>query len=459
MGGILSTLTSSAQALSVYQREFNTIQNNIVNANTPGYAEQNLALAAQSFNLSDGSAGGVMSAGLISSRSEYLEQNVQNQQTLLGASQQSATDLTQVEPLFDPNSTGGVAANLSNFFNSFSSLSVNPNDATSQQAVITAAGQVAQSFNEAANGIAQVSDGISSQTTSTVSQINQIAAQIASINQQYQSDASSKQDPGLDAQMHADLENLSTLVNFSVVQAGDGTYSVLIGGQTPLVMGSQSYSVSATGASGQTEILDSQSNDITSQITGGSLGGMLTDANTTLPGYLSQLNTLAQTFADQVNSQLAQGVDQSGAAPVNNLFTYDQSDDAAATLAVNSAITPDQIAAASASAPGGNGNAIAVANLANASVVNGFTFTQAFANLTTQVGSDTANAQQNQTEDQDLVSQAQQQRQQVSGVDLNTEAAKLLQFQQSYQAVGQMVTVLNSLTQTLLDILPLGSST
>jgi flagellar hook-associated protein 1 len=335
---------------------------------------------------------------------------------------------------------------------------VNPNDATSRQGVITAAGQVAQSMNEAASGIAQVASGIDSQTSSTVTQINQIASQIASLNQQYQNDSGSAQDAGLDAQMHSDLENLSSLVNFSLVKSNDGSFNLYVGGQTPLVIGSQQFQLSTGASSGQTVIYDSQSNDVTSQITSGSLGAMLAENNTTLPGYMSQLNTLAKTFADQVNGQLAQGLDQSGAAPTTNLFSYDQAGDAAATLAVAD-MTPDQIAAAAVGAPGGNGNAVAMANLANASVVNGFTFTQAFGNVSAQVGSDVATAQQNQTEGQDLVTQAQQQRQQVSGVDLNAEAAKVLQFQQSYQAVGQMVTVLNSLTQTLLDILPLGSST
>lgn len=458
MGGIMSMLGSAANALNVFEKEFNTIQNNITNANTPGYAEQNLSLISEPFSTTGGTAGGVMSEGLISSRSEYLEQNVRNQQTLLGASQQSAADLGQVQPLFDPNASEGIAGSLSSFFNSFSALSVNPNDPTAQQQVMTAAGQVAHSFNQAANGITQVSNGIATQTSGVVSQINQLASQIAGINQQYQTDNAATQDPGLDAQMHADLENLSQLANFSVIKAGDGTYGVYLNGETPLVLGSQAYQISDGFSSGQTQIFDSQGNDITSQITGGSLGGMLTDANTTLPGYMAQLNTVAQTFADQVNGQLAQGLDSSGAAPVNNLFTYDQASDAASTISVNSLMTSDQIAAASANAPGGNGNAIAVADLANQPLVNGVTFTQAFANLTAQVGSDTANVQQNQTEDQDLVTQAQQQRQQSSGVSLDTEAAKLLQFQQSYQAVGQMVSVLNSLTQTLMNILPLGSS-
>lgn len=458
MGGLLATLTNSASALSVYGQEFSTIQNNITNANTPGYADQNVALEAMPFDPGQGDTGGVMSAGLISSRSEFLDQNVRNQQQTLGSSQETATDLDQIQALFDPNSTDGVSGSLSNFFNSFSQLSVNPSDASSRQAVITAAGQVAQSFNRISSGISQASGNVETQTSSTVSQINQLASQIASLNQRYQSDPTATQDAGLSAQMASDLNNLSSLANFSVIHGSDGTYNVYLGGQTPLVIGGQQLQISADFSSSQTVIYDSQSNDVTSQITSGSLGAMIQENNTTFPGYQSQLNTLAQTFADQVNQQLGQGLDESGATPSTALFTYDQPGDAAATIAVND-VTPDQIAAASAGAPGGNGNAIAMAQLANAPLVNGATFTQAFGSLSSQVGSDIATAQQNQNQDQDLLTQAQQQQQQASGVDLNEEATKLLQFQQSYEAVGQMVTVLNSLTQTLLDIVPLGSST
>jgi flagellar hook-associated protein 1 len=103
---------------------------------------------------------------------------------------------------------------------------------------------------------------------------------------------------------------------------------------------------------------------------------------------------------------------------------------------------------------GGNGNAIAVSQLATAPVVNGETFTEAYGELGAQVGQDVASAQTDQTQGQDLVTQAQQQRSQVSGVSLDAEAATLLQFQQAYNAVGKLVTVLDDLTETLMDMMP-----
>ncbi len=119
-------------------------------------------------------------------------------------------------------------------------------------------------------------------------------------------------------------------------------------------------------------------------------------------------------MADQVNNALNNGIDQNGAAPVTNLFSYDATTGAALTLSVNP-LTPDQIAAATPGAPGGNGNALALAALANAPVVNGYTFAQAYGNLGGQVGSDLSAAQNNSTTDQSLLSQAQSLRQQSSG--------------------------------------------
>jgi len=80
-----------------------------------------------------------------------------------------------------------------------------------------------------------------------------------------------------------------------------------------------------------------------------------------------------------VNTTLAQGIDQNGAAPTTDLFTYNPAQ-VALSLAVNP-LTPDQIAAALPSATGGNGNALNLAALADAKTLNGYAFAQFYGNL------------------------------------------------------------------------------
>ncbi|MBV8846621.1 MAG: flagellar hook-associated protein FlgK [Bryobacterales bacterium] len=452
MGSLTTSLLNASGALNVYGRALNVIQNNISNANTPGYVEQDQTLIAEPFDGTNRTAGGIIAGPIQSARSEYLEQNVRNQAQVLGYAQQRASDLGQVQPVFSPTSTSSISAMLNKFFSSFSQLSVNPNDPTERQSVINAAGQVAESFNQAATGIQQVSSNVDSQTHDLVPQINKVLQQITALNQQYAADASSTQDAGLDAQMHSALENLSTMVNFSLVKSNTGQYNVFTGG-TPLVVGDHEYPISADFSSPQTVIRDAQGNDITSELTGGQLGALLGEKNTTLPHYMELLNSLAATFADEVNQQLSQGVDQNGQPPSMGLFTYRQTSNAASTLAVTN-IAPDQIAAASAGSPGGNGNAIALAQLASAPLVNGFTFTQAYGNLSAQVGTDVAQAQQDQTDDKDLLTQAQQTRSQQTGVSLNAEAAKLLQVQQTYDAIGKLISTISDLTLNVINLIP-----
>jgi flagellar hook-associated protein 1 FlgK len=453
LGSLFTTLLNSTGALQVYGRVFNVIQNNITNANTPGYARRQQSIVSLPFDPASGLTGGIIPGPMLSARSQYLEQAVRNNQEQLGASQQKAADLAQVSALIDVSGNSGVPAALDALFGSFSQLSVNPNDAVSRQNVINAAGQVAQAFQQAAIGIGRVSANVDDATRSNVANMNQLASQIASINQHLRSAAEASQDAGLDAQLNTALESLSQLVHYTTVKASDGTYSIFIGGQAPLVIGAHAYSVSADFSAPQTVIRDANGNDITALLTnkGGSLGALLEEKNATLPGYGGSLNALAQTLADTVNTALAQGLDQNGNPPAVNLFTYNAALGSAYTLAVTS-ITPDQIAAAAAGAPGGNGNAIALSQLGSKPTVNGATFIQAFGNLGGQIGRDLAQAQQDAAAQKDLVTLAQQQRADASGVDLNEEAAKLLQFQQAYQAVGKLVTVLDSLTQTVLNM-------
>src|SRR5262249_12602044 len=162
---------------------------------------------------------------------------------------------------------------------------------------------------------------------------------------------------------------------FTTIKNSNGAISVAIGGQAPLVIGDTAFPVTVDPSSGQTAILDGQGNDITAKISQGRLGALIQEKNVTLPSYMTDLNTLAQSLADTVNGQLAQGIDQNGNIPSTPLFSYDQTSDAASSIGVNN-LTPDQIAAASAGAPSGNGNAVALAQLATSPQINGFTFTQ-----------------------------------------------------------------------------------
>ena len=453
MGNLLTSLLNTANGLSVLTQGLNVTENNVVNANTPGYVKQTQVFEAQPFDLSIGLPGGVTAGPMISSRDAFAEQTVREQQSAANYYAPQASVLTALQGNFDLSSSTSVASSLNSFFQSFSQLSVNPSDTVSRQAVLDQAGQLARSFQQTASGLAQQGSDTGGQITSTVNDINSLASTIAQINAEGRVDPNGGVDAGVDAKLNSSLESLSQLAGITVLQQTNGQVNVYLGGQTPLVIGNQAYAIQNDFSTPQTTILDATGKDVTSQVTAGQLGGLLIVKNNSIPSYLADLNTLAQNVADQVNTALNAGIDANGAAPVTDLFTYDAANGTAATMAVN-AMTPDQIAAALPGSAGGNGNALALAALGSSQNINGYTYAQFYGNLAARVGRDSSTATDSQNTQQDLLAQAQNTRSQESSVSLDEEATHLIAFQRAYQATSKLLTVLDDITNTLINIIP-----
>jgi len=480
MPNLLGTLLTSAGSLNAYSQVLAVTENNVANASTPGYAKQTLPLEAMSMDLVGGLAGGVTVGQVQSARDEFAEQAVRTQQTALGYQQQAVTGLTSLQSVFDISGTTGIDKGLNDFLQSASAWGQTPSDANAQQSVITSAAEVAQSFQDAAKSIQNLAQQNNAQFVSTVAQVNQIVGQIQTYNQTALANGTSvSQDSGVDAQVHAALENLSQLIGFTSFRQSDGTTSILINGTTPLLIGGTQFALQTSltsgganatypNAPGSLQLLAGDGTDITSQTTGGQLGAVLNMGNQVIPSYIGgsnqagDLNTMAKQFADCVNQLLTSGNISDGPPPVPGvpLFTYDTTNDTnvASTLAVDPSVTGGQLAAISPGPPEvSNGVPLALSQLAtpqNASQeIDGVSYSQYYGNMAANVGTQLQNATNNVQVDQSLLSQAQSQRQQLSGVDLNEEAITLVEFQRAYQANTQFITILDTLTQDTINIL------
>ena len=452
MGSLFGSLASTAESMRAIERSMEVVQNNVTNASTPGYARQTQVIVSNRFNPAQGLPGGITAKDTLSARNSFAETAVRNERTALGASSQKASDLVQVEQIFTVTDGSGINGALSDLFTSFSQLTVSPNDASSRQVVLDRAQAFAGTINAASANLGTASTSLNTQASSTMDHINKLAGQIANLNKVLRDDISSSQDSGLDAQLHSALEELSKLANFTAIHQPDGSVSVYLGGQTPLVLGAKQYQSSAGFQNGGIQINNEDGVDITSQITGGQLGGLLEEKNSLFPAYTNDLNTLASSVANRVNAILQGGVDQTGAAPATDLFTYNSTLGAAATLRTNT-LTPSQLAAAKPSAPGGNGNALDLSTLSSSKEINGYSFTEFYGTTAAKVGRDLSNAKNDQQSRQQLLDQATSVREQVSGVNLDEEAAHLIVLQRGYQAAAKMLTVLNDMTGTVLDLL------
>jgi flagellar hook-associated protein 1 FlgK len=461
MSSLFAMMGAAGSALSVYQKALSVIQNNVDNSSTSGYAAQSLNLEAMPLDVATGLAGGVTSAGLDNSRDPYAEEQLEQQTQTLGQYTAQAQSTSTLQSFFDASGDSGVAAALGALFQSFSAWSVTPNDPTAEESVLASAGTLASAVQGLASSLSQTSQQLDTSIASTASQINSIAAQIQTYNQQRLTETTP--DPGEDAQLYSDLDNLSQLTNFSTVTQPDGTVTVLLGGGSPLVEGSQEYAISTASSPAGAQILDSQGNDITSQITSGQLGGLLDSTNRVLGSMLGDsqqtgtLNQFATALATTVNGILESGTvsTDTGAAAGTALFTYSSTPtDAAATLEVNPAITASQLAPVDSSG-NANGNANQLAALTNTTLaqLGGVSLTQYFGQITSDIGQENQTATDNQTSQQQVVAQATTLINQVSGVSLNEEATNVLQFQSAYQASAQVLTVLNTIADSVIAMI------
>jgi flagellar hook-associated protein 1 FlgK len=476
MSNLLAMYSTASNSLDAFQSALSVVQNNVGNASTPGFAKQSLNLEAQPFDVASGLAGGVAARGLKDSRDVYAEDAVQTQVQSLGYYSAQAQGAGTIQSFFDVTGTSGVPAALNQLFQSFSAWSVSPSDGGARQNVLASASGVAAAVNGLASNLSQASQQIDTQIGSAVDQINGIAAQIQQYNTQKMQQAGSASDPGADAQLYSSLQNLAQLTNFSTVTESDGTVTVMLAGGSPLVVGQNVYNLSSsTSVNTQpppvnpqspptAHILDAQGNDVTSQVTSGELGGLLDTRNRLLPSILGDaqqqgsLNQLAQGLADTVNQMLQSGTVSAapGAAKGTALFTYSSADatDIAGTLAVNAQITPGQLAPVDA-AGNANGNANALAALADpgSSTLQGTSLPQFFAQIAAAAGQESQTATANQQTQQQVAAQAESLRDQVSGVSLDAQAVSILQFQRAYQAAAQVLTVLDSIAQTTLNLI------
>lgn len=102
---------------------------------------------------------------------------------------------------------------------------------------------------------------------------------------------------------------------------------------------------------------------------------------------------------------------------------------------------------------GDNRNLLALADLANTPLLDGAssTYHELYGNMIARVGAETRQANISASTSANLLNLAISDRESISGVNIDEEAANLLRYQQAYQAAAQMVAVADDIFQTLLS--------
>ena len=310
-------------ALNAAQLGLATAGHNISNANTAGYSRQRTEQAAAT-PLFSGS--GYLGQGTqVVSISRIYSQFVSNQ-ALEARTQNAAANayhgaISQLDNLL-ADTNAGLSPSLQDFFSSVQNLADTPSDPVARAALVSSGQSLVARFHTLDQRLSDVANSVNTQITGSVGEINSAARQIADLNQRIliAQGASGSQAPNdlLDQRDHL-VAQLNEQVRGTVVRDTDGSYNVFIGSGQALVIGSQSYRLSAVNDPSDpnrlTLALSSPGNNILLQeasLGGGALGGVLQFRNESLEAARNQLGRVALALAGEFNDQQRLGQDLNG---------------------------------------------------------------------------------------------------------------------------------------------------
>ncbi len=316
LGVGISGLAAAQQALA-------TTGNNISNANTAGYSRQTVNLATNPAQIFGNSylGNGVNVASIERVYNEFLV----NQARVNTASFSSIDTFQQLAGSIDNmlgDSTTGLNSGIESFFNAVQQVANNPSSQAARQSLLSQSGSLVDNFQYVNSAVNQQYSQVNTELTNSISQINSLATNIADLNNKIviATNAAGGGSPNdLLDQRDAELTQLANLVAVSTVKESNGAVDVFIGNGQSLVVGSTTQSLSVIS-----NIYDPTRNEIgyssggsnvniSGQITGGSLGGLLNYRNQVLDPTKNALGRLAIGMASAINTQQHLGMDLNGA--------------------------------------------------------------------------------------------------------------------------------------------------
>ncbi|MGD0072841.1 MAG: flagellar hook-associated protein FlgK [Candidatus Binataceae bacterium] len=431
--------------------ELQAAESNITNASNPNYSAESVLLSARSGP--NGAGTGVDVVGTVSAQTPFLTQALNQAQSSESYNSSYAQVAQLAQTYLAPSSGSDLLSSLQDLFNSFTNLSASPQDGPTRQAVLTAAGNFASMSQQLSQQLNQTAANELSTLPSMVQQVNSDTQQIAQLNGQIQAaNVGGGDAPALLDQRNALVSDLANLIG----AGADNNGNVSVAGM-PLVSGTQALTLSTTGSGGTVGLQVSLANGnlpLSSSQLGGSIGGILSSAN-----EVSQLNTSLNGFvtsvATAINNQYQTGYGLDGSTG-NQLFVIGAGGNG---ISLNPAATEENVAAAQTAAgvPGDGSNAASLAALANSTELDASfptsTFSQAYSLISSDFGSQVQSATAAQTAATSSVQSLTQLQSSISGVSLNDELAKLIQYQNALEAAGQAVQVAKDTTTYLITMM------
>mgnify|MGYP000320629013 CR=1 FL=1 len=299
--------------------------NNISNVNTEGYSRQRVDFSTRPAQETGAGfiGAGVNTTGVSRVINEFLQDQLLADSSRFFEFDTFNANTAQLDNLLgDPDS--GLSTSLNSFFEGLQAATNDPSSVPARQVFLSNSENLSDRFNLIWDQLDSLNDNVNAQMESLTAQVTALADGIAELNVAISNSAgrNAGQLPNdlLDERDQA-LKDLSELVKVSVVNQDNLSVNVFIGSGVPLVIGAlpsvMSIQNSDTDPTRKDVTVTSSSGIgtvqvVTSQVSGGQLGGLIDYRDQILDPIFNELGRIALAVADSMNAQHQLGMDLDG---------------------------------------------------------------------------------------------------------------------------------------------------
>ena len=481
-GGIQTALT----ALRAQQQAQLVADHNVANANTPGYTRQEVVLGTRNplgpvaFNRASGGAIQMGQGAQVELTRrmayDFYDDRLRTEVSVEKQWLERADVLRHVEAMLPEKDGSGIAERLSEFWSSWQQLSTDSADPAVRRSVRDAGVRLAQSINERADGLVNFQRYQDARLGRLVEEVNQAAAQLAKLNERIVVALKADNQPNdlLDERDRL-RSQLSELAGSTSYIQSDGSAVVSIGRHVlvarqnaQLLRAVNPAASAAPAAPGGAATVPAPAGTVSghlrqlqwedgqaAEVKLGTIGGLLIGRDKEVAARISALERLSNTLRNEVNAVHKTGF---GLPPANATGLDFFVGNGAAQLAINPVLEANVggVAAAAVSAAPGDGSvALKISQLESRLLMDaegtrvpagteavGATrsILESWADAVAALGADTVRAQRELDSHSAIVEQLTTQRDSVTGVSLDEEAARVMRSQRAYQAAARVLT-------------------
>ncbi len=489
MSSTFGGLEIGKRALQTQQRSLEVAGHNVANANNENYSRQRaiqsatVAYPCPGLHNSTGAGQvgtGVEIATIERVRDEFTDQQLRYENHALGKWSIKKDNLKYVETIFNELEQGGLVNTMDEFWASFGELSDNPESMAVREAVVQRSITLVEQFKHFDKGLTEFRDELGSEIKGKVIEFNDLTQKVANLNNQIQAVETNGKKNANDLMDERDalLDKLSKIADISYKIDSDNQANISLNGtsvvqgkyQNELVCSTTGHNVDSEDSVtyANFEYYQFEVNGNQTQINSGEIGGFLEmrgddklkngEAGGIIDYKINKLDKLARQVMEQVNDQhqLGRGLRDDTA---RDFFTGNDASD----IDIISDITgdPGHIAAASSfiddngdgknDYAGDNTNSLKISSLRDKGTIDGTDFNDFWQREASMLGIEIEQAERMEDNQQVLVDNLKQKKQELSGVSLDEEMSEMIKFQHGYNAAAKIIAKLDERYNTLIN--------